>query len=349
MRILQVITLSNLGGAQSVVANLSNELTARGHDVIVAAGEGDGALISLLDKRIATERIPSLVRRLSPVNELKAIMAMKRLYRKYRPDIIHLHSSKAGILGRLAFPKSKIVYTVHGFDSVRIAYRKFLPVERLLRKRCRAIVGVSRYDETNLRNEGITHNVTTVYNGIGTPVRSDGDLFAGLRKYKKTVLAIARLSPQKDHNLFIEIARRLPDYAFVWIGNQETPAGSWPGNVCWMGPVLNASALIGHADLFLLTSNYEGLPMVIIEALASGVPVVSSKVGGVTELLDGSNGIAVDNDADKMARAVKSILTLPEAKYRAMQQAAREAYLRSFTVQSMTDGYLDIYRRITAG
>lgn len=131
MRILQVITLCELGGAQSVVINLANSL-CRKHEVIVAAGEGDGKMFNELNPNIKIERIPSLVRRLSPINEMKAIMEMKMLYKKYKPDIIHLHSSKAGILGRIAFPPHKIVYTVHGFDSIRIAYRKFLPIEKML-------------------------------------------------------------------------------------------------------------------------------------------------------------------------------------------------------------------------
>jgi glycogen synthase len=100
------------------------------------------------------------------VNDVLTLLCFWKLYLQYKPDIIHLHSSKAGILGRLAFPKSKIVYTVHGFDSIRLAYRKFLPLERFLQRRCKAIVGVSHYDENNLKDEHITHNIVCVYNGI---------------------------------------------------------------------------------------------------------------------------------------------------------------------------------------
>ena len=105
MRILQVITLCELGGAQSVVINLANSL-CKEHDVIVAAGGGDGKIWPLLDKRISRETVEHLRRELSPVNELKAIVELHQLYKRYKPDIIHLHSSKAGILGRIAFPKS---------------------------------------------------------------------------------------------------------------------------------------------------------------------------------------------------------------------------------------------------
>jgi glycosyltransferase involved in cell wall biosynthesis len=166
VKIFQVVTLSELGGAQTVVANLSNALVGAGHQVIVIAGEGDGKLFCLLDENIKHIKIESLKHNISLLNEIKTINIFRKLYKQYKPDIIQLHSSKAGILGRIAFPAKKIVYTVHGFDSIRLVYRKYLPFERLLQYKCKAIVGVSNYDVVNLRREKITHNVICIYNGI---------------------------------------------------------------------------------------------------------------------------------------------------------------------------------------
>lgn len=345
MRILQVITLCELGGAQSVVVNLSNRL-CNNHEVIVAAGEGDGKMFNTLDPKIKTERLPALMRRLSPINEVKAVMEMKKLYKKYNPDIIHLHSSKAGILGRIAFPPEKIVYTVHGFDSIRIAYRKFLPIEKMLQKRCAAIVGVSNYDEKNLIAEGITNNVSTVYNGIFKPLELKGNPFLSLKPSKGIILCIARLSQQKRVDLFIDIAKKLPEYNFVWIGNQNEPEMRIPDNIFFLGNIQNAASYIKYADLFILPSNYEGLPMVIIEALSNGVPVIASKVGGITELLNNSNGFALDNDVDLMVAKIKDFMSLnPDVKQK-MSDSAKATYNRLFTVDNMVEGYLSIYNRI---
>lgn len=344
MRILQVITLSELGGAQSVVINIANKL-CENHDVIVAAGGGDDKMFELLNPKIIKEKIPNLVRNLSPVKELKAIFSMRLLYYKYRPDIIHLHSSKAGILGRLAFPKSKIVYTVHGFDSIRLAYRKFLPIERILQNRCASIVAVSKYDEENLNSERIFNQVCCIYNGIYDSQPPSINPIRDLPKYDKIILCIARLSPPKNYDLFLEVAKLLPAYAFVWIGNQNEPDFDYPENVFFLGNIKNAGAYAEYADLFFLPSNYEGLPMVILEALSKGTPVVASNVGGISEILDGRNGYAVENDAHKMADRIKEILENPALRQE-MSKHARETYQEKFTVGQMVDGYLKLYNKI---
>ena len=345
MIVLQIITLSELGGAQSVVINLANKLSDN-NEVIVAAGEGDGKMFDLLSPRIKKEHIPSLVRRLSPLNELKAIMEMKKLYCKYNPDIIHLHSSKAGLLGRFAFPKSKIVYTVHGFDSIRLAYRKFLPLEKMLQRRCAAIVGVSKYDELNLITEGIHNNVSTVYNGIFQPAKLNKDPFANRCGYRGKILCIARLSPQKNHRLFIDVARKMPDVAFIWIGNLNKPNFDFPKNVFFLGNIKGAGSYTAFADVFMLPSNYEGLPIVIIEALSNGIPVVASNVGGITELLNGDNGFAVDNNASLMAEKIDVLLSVTPQKRKQISDAALNTYMKNFTVDKMAKGYLSLYNQI---
>ena len=109
MKILQIITLSELGGAQAVVINLANVL-CRNHEIIVAAGDKNGKMWDLLNPEIKQEPIKTLRRELSFIYDLMTLFSLLKLYFKYKPDIIHLHSSKIGILGRIIFPKSKTVY-----------------------------------------------------------------------------------------------------------------------------------------------------------------------------------------------------------------------------------------------
>lgn len=342
MKILQLITLSELGGAQSVVVNLANSLSKE-HKVIVAAGEGDGKMWKGLNENIQKVHIKHLKRTLSPISDFLTLLSFVRLYYKYNPDIIHLHSSKAGMLGRIAFPSKKIIYTVHGFDSIRLAYRKFLPIERFMQYACKAIVGVSHYDENSLRLEGIIHNVHCIYNGIDY-IQADKRLsFQLTQKCKKIILCIARLSPPKDSNLFMLVAKLLPDYAFVWIGNQYE-VREHPDNVYFLGNIPNAGMYNSIADLFILPSNYEGLPMVILEAMSFGKPVVASNVGGICEIIEnGVNGYTVDNTAESFADKIEYILE-HEDVYKLFSRNALKRFNADLTVDKMVNAYLNIYQ-----
>ncbi len=349
MKILQVITKSELGGAQTVVVNLANKLSEE-HDVVVVVGEGDGKMLEMLNKDITIEHCEHLQRAIHPIKDLKAGWALRKLYKKHKPDIIHLHSSKAGTLGRVVFPTKKCVYTVHGFDSVRVAFRKFLPIERMLQHFCKAIVAVSKYDEINLLAEKIKNNVSTVYNGIKQPNTSDLQNIPALNSSNKVILCIARVFPPKKTDLFIEIARLLPQYSFVWIGNQRevTEFGELPKNCHFVGNIANAGAYCSLADMFILPSNYEGLPMVILEAMCFGKPIIASNVGGINEIVrDGVNGYALKNDKELFAEKIDYILTHPDI-CRAFGEKSKEIFETELTVDKMVNGYLEIYNKVLA-
>ena len=304
----------------------------------------------LVNENVIKERCHHLQRSISLKGDLLAAIELRRLYKKYKPDVIHLHSSKAGTLGRLVFPAKKVVYTVHGFDSIRLAFRKFLPIERLLQRRCSAIVGVSNYDEKNLRGEGITRNVTTVYNGIAKPDCDAVERLSIANDYKRVVLSIARINPQKDPKLFIETARLLPQYGFIWIGNQESVEhlGDIPANCHFLGNMVNAGAYCAQADLLMLPSNYEGLPMVIIEAMSFGKPIVASDVGGISEIVRNDiNGYTLPNQPELFAQKIDRILT-DSNLYAQMSQNSLNIFNKELTIERMVDGYLDIYNTINS-
>lgn len=344
MRILQIITLSELGGAQSVVINLANMLSLE-HEVIVAAGEGDGKMWGLLNGKVKQYQCKYLKRKISLL-DICAAFELRRLYKKTKPDIIHLHSSKAGLLGRIALPSSKIVYTVHGFDSIRVAHRKFLPLEKLLQNRCGAIVGVSNYDERNLLAERITQKVSTVYNGIDVPLSLPKDPFKEFDDSRKKVLCIARLSAPKNHKLFIDVASKMPQYDFIWIGNQTIPDFNYPSNAYFLGSIPSAGSYIRYADLLMLPSNYEGLPMVIIEAMSLGKPIVASNVGGVSEIVrNGENGYALDNDSELFVQKIEYILQ-DQQLYDVFSKQSLKIYREELTIGKMMSEYLKVYNSV---
>jgi glycosyltransferase involved in cell wall biosynthesis len=345
MKVLQIITRNIAGGAQTVLAHIANSLVQKGHQVSIVAGEGDGSLWTILDERIEMNNCPTLKRSLSVKGDWKTILYLRKVYNEYQPDIIHVHSSKAGLLGRLALPKKKIVYTVHGYDSIRNAFPIFRPVEYLMQYMCAAVVGVSRYDEIKLKEDRIRRNVSFIYNGI--PEKGcDTNLRWNIpNRYKKTILCVARVSPQKNLDLFLKIAKLLPQYAFVWIGNSEKIDHQFE-NVFFLGNIPAAGRYCYLCDLFILTSNYEGLPMTIIEAMSYGKPIVASNVGGISEIVENSkNGFISDNDEYSFKTCIESVFA-SEITYKNMAENSRKIYLNKLTVEKMVDGYLNIYKSI---
>jgi glycosyltransferase involved in cell wall biosynthesis len=322
----------------------------------VLAGEGDGQIFDLLNKEIRQISVPALKRNISPFNDLKTLFVLRKLYKQYRPDIIHLHSSKAGVLGRLAFPPAKIVYTVHGFDSIRRVYRKFLPLERLLQYRCRAIAAVSHYDVKTLREEGITHNVFCVPNGVNPRKKTPKPLNLPPH-FKKKILCIARVpAPEKKlkkgrtafvkrFDLFFKTAQLLPEYAFIWIGNQK-PLKNSPPNIFCLGVLPHAESYNQLADVFMLPTNYEGMPMSVLEAQYFGLPVVASNVSGLGELvINDKNGYTVKNTATAFAEKIKYILEHP-AIHQKFSRNAKLHFQKNFTIERMTAAYSKIYNLI---
>ncbi|EJL74926.1 glycosyltransferase [Chryseobacterium populi] len=341
MKILHVITRSDLGGAQTVVINLANSM-CRDHEITVVAGE-EGPMWDALDVKIKKIKISEIVRSISPVKDLSALLKLRKLYSSVNPDVIHLHSSKIGVLGRLAFPKEKTVYSVHGFDSIRLAYRKFLPLEKLLKNRCKAIVLASNYDKQNMIHEGIKNHLHIVYNGVNIPEAEEGLVIKGVEKYRKVVMCIARISPQKRFESYLEIAKLLPQYAFVWIGADKEYT-DLPDNVfCLMG-FPDAKRYIQLADIFVLPTNYEGIPIVIVDALSYKKPVISSDVGGISEIvLNNQNGYVIDNEDAVFAEKISYILE-NEKIYQEFSEKSSEIFHKNLTIETMVDQYTDIYK-----
>lgn len=353
MKILHIITNTELGGAQRVCIDLVASAIKESNEVAVASMVG-GYLWSELPCEAEQFQLKNMVKPISLAHDLKCFFELRKVIKRFNPDIIQLHSSKAGVLGRLAsvFHSKRIVYTVHGFDSIRLKHRVFLPFERILQHFCGAIVPVSYYDEKNLRHEGITRNLHVIQNGVRLN-SSKKELCIPSEKIKgrKIVMTIARISPPKKIQMFLDVAKSLPEYFFVWIGGEagksidETRSEyNASENVFLSGDIPNASSYLHLCDLFVLFSNFEGLPMTIIEAMSQSKPVVASNVGGILELVDESNGFLVDSN-DSACSAIKRILenqTLAEQ----MGKSSYKKFLADYTLESMWEKYKKIYQTL---
>jgi len=356
VRILHIITVSEAGGAQTVVATLANAAVAAGHEVTVLSDPG-GALWDALDRRVGRIELDCLVKRIDPRRDLAALLAVRRAIRRLRPDIVHLHSSKAGLYGRI-FPgtyRSRTVYTVHGFDTILKGHRVFLPLERCLQHGCAAIVAVSPYDGGNLQDAGIRKNVRVIRNGVADQQNLEPTAGAALEAIRTAkaagrfvVLSVARLAPPKRFDLFVEAARLMDGEkgSFFCVGNREpVDAAGLPSNVAALGDVFGAGTLIRECDGFVLLSDYEGLPMSVLEALSCGKPVIGSAVGGIPEALEGGAGTLVGSDPVAVAAAIRALFADP-AGLAARGRMARRRYEERYADSVMSGLYLELYREL---
>lgn len=350
MKILHIITLSELGGAQSVVANLA-QAQSEEDEVFIISG-GDGTTWKNLNPKINVYLIKELHRSIS-LQDLIVLRKINELKKLIKPDVVHLHSSKMGAFGRIIFDKNKIIYTVHGFDSILVANKKFLFVEKLLKNRAHKIISVSRYDEFNLKKAGIASNVECIYNGIEDPSKQMEKSLGFEEKkkidvikknYKYIVCCIARDDSPKKIDLFFEIAKRFTNIAFVWIGNSKSYTGL-SGNIHLFGKIPDASRYLQFVDMLILPSNYEGLPMSIIEALSFSLPVVASNVGGISELLSGKNGMTAENSVEDFSLKIEKILFNPDL-YKSISKNARLTFENKFTLEIMARNYRKVINEI---
>lgn len=355
MRILHIITNTELGGAQKVCIDLCRSAVEDGNEVAVTSMSG-GYLWEQLPKEVKQYQLKNMVKPIKLGKDFKVYFELKKVKREFKPDIIQLHSSKAGVLGRLVgLGMSKhVVYTVHGFDSIRLKHRIFLPLEKILQHFCGGIVGVSDYDNKNLHSEKIHKNVCTIYNGISESSISPEKQFPFDVKNKKVVLSIARIAPPKDLQMFLHVAKKFDaeKYLFVWIGGDPEHSldevykiYDVPENVVLMGDVANASRYINLCDLFVLFSNFEGLPMTIIEAMSQKKAVVASNVGGIYELVDDSNGKLIENEVEIAASEIKRILDDDELR-KIMEEKSYEKYKQNFTLEKMWSSYKKLYMKL---
>lgn len=353
MKILHIITNTELGGAQRVCIDLCNMAVSENNSVAVAS-MANGYLWNQLDRRVIQYQIKNLVKPISPKKDILVLFELRTIIKNFQPDIIHLHSSKAGVLGRLASIKNPkhIVYTVHGFDSIRLKHRIFLPIERLLQNFCGAIIGVSEYDKEKLLSEGIYKNVSVIYNGISEDNITKAKSLPCNIQNKKIIISIARISSQKNFPLFIEVAKNLQEYTFIWIGNSSEHSTqnlynvySIPENVILLGDIPGASNYINLCDLFVLFSHFEGLPMTIIEAMSQKKAIVASNVGGIPELIDSSNGVLVSNNVEEICSAIKNIIENKKL-LETMNNNSYKKYHSTFTLKTMWKNYKLVYYQL---
>ena len=352
-----LITLSELGGAQSAVALLLPGLSGR-FEVTLAA-QGSGPLRAAAEAAGARYVELRHVRRpIDPWHDALALVELVRLCRRVRPEIVHAHSSKIGVLGRLAAWLARVpirIFTVHGWSFA--AYdghtrSLFLRIERLMRPLTTTVVCVS--DAT--RREGLAaracdpRRTVVIHNAVEVGSFRPSTRRGGIAE----VVGVGRFAYPKDFVTLLA-ALRLVEAPFhlrlAGDGPALTAVASAVGReglaqrVELLGPRADVPDLLAASDVFVLSSRSEGFPVSVLEAMAAGLPVVATNVGGVAEAVEhGETGFLVPaSDAEALARALER-LVVDASLRRRLGAAGRARALGSFDVPRYCAAYEELYR-----
>jgi len=370
-RVLHIITRLELGGAQHNTLYTVAHLDPRYFAPALAWGPG-GVLDSQAHalEGVELHPVPKLVREIRPLRDVGALAALRLVIRQVRPSIVHTHSSKAGILGRMAARLERvpvIVHTVHGFGFTPLqpapVRRLFLLLERMAGRWTTHVIAVSWADLDRGVRLGLhrRNDVSVIRSGIrldryrgatgGKAVRRE----LGIPPDAVLVTQIGNFKPQKAPLDFVAMARRVaaaaPHCFFLMTGDgplreraeATVREASLAESFRFTGWRDDVPALLDATDIAVLSSRHEGLPRAVVEALAAKVPVVATAVDGTPEVVrDGVDGYLVP-PADPRALAER-VLRLAKNEALRRRMASEPRVLDEFDIDTMVRSQEDLYR-----
>lgn len=340
------------GGIFTYMVDLANELV-KSCDMYIAYAVRSQSPIdykNYFHKSIHLIRVMHFERSINPVQDIKAFFELRKIVESIQPDVIHLHSSKAGALGRWACSgkKAAMFYTPHGYSFLmlndsfmkRMFYRA---VEWMSGKRQCTTVSCSEGEH----RESMKLNRKAVYVNNGIDIgRIDKATDTGkkMEEHSFTVFTLGRICHQKNPGLFIRIARKMPDVRFVWIGDGELRGTLSAPNVEITGWIGREEALRRSAgcDVFLLTSLWEGLPMSLLEAMYMKKVCVVSDVPGNSDVIHNEKNGFVCRTVDEFVTAIQRAQNSEAYKYR---ERAYVDVMEKYNITMMAAQYREIYQR----
>lgn len=366
-----VITKGNWGGAQRYVFDIASSLPKSKFNPVVVFGEGDRLETKLKEISVRTVKIPSLGRDINLVQDFKVIVDLVNLFKKEQPDIIHLNSSKIGILGAIAGRLAKvpkIIFTGHGWawnenrfvlSKIIIGFAHWLTI--LL---CHQVIAVSEKTKRQItRLPFVSYGkIPVIYNGIDQIEHMERfqarNTIAPHVSEKFWIGTIAELHINKGLDILIQsFADLVPhhqDITLVIIGEGEERKKleekikelNLENKVHLIGFVENSAKFLKAFDVFILPSRTEAFPYVILEAGQAQLPVVASKVGGIPEVINNQeNGILVKpGNSREISRFLERLLD-NSAEAAELGHNLRKTIEESFSRQGMVEKTIAVYNK----
>ncbi|MCR3757950.1 glycosyltransferase [Clostridium felsineum] len=358
MKIMNVVE-SFGGGVYSFLVDVCNRLSEN-NEVVLVYSKREQTPMNFkkdFDSRIKLIYL-DMCRGFNITKNLKSLSVLKYIIKNEKPDIVHLHSSKAGFIGRMAcrqigFDMKNVIYNPHGFSFLQKNENKvkryiYYILELYASKMGGSIVGCSKGEA--IEAEKISRRVYNINNGINTK-KIDEIIFKLRDKCdlkEITIGTVGRISFQKNPKMFNEIAKMFPKIKFIWIGDGELRKELTSSNISVTGwrKREEVISLINILDIYIMTSLWEGLPIALLEAMyLKKTCIVSNVVGNRDVIINGKSGYIVDSK-DEYVDCIKNILQNPK-DMRTMADCACREVINKYNLLKMTDEYLGLYKNIS--
>jgi glycosyltransferase involved in cell wall biosynthesis len=343
----------NVGGTAryvgQLVENIPNSKLATG---FVQGSEVEDPCVS----KLPVIRINHLGRKISPIYDLKAWSELRAIVREHKPEIIHTHTFKAGLIGRLVKGQHKHIHTFHGHlfqdSSFSPLERKIITLaERWLASRADVLISVGLNVGKDLRNAGIgpTQKWLSISPGVSALTLSDKSearKLIGINNSELLIGWMARMTSVKNPSLLLQVASRLPDVQFVMAGGGdllETIKAKAPENVRVIGWA-DSATFWSAVDIAISTSDNEGMPVALIEAQLAGLPVIATNVGSNSEIVtDEVTGYITNKNAKSIVGVIRKFQSLPMLR-KTLGVNARKQALEKFSPEKMISSHIKLYK-----
>ncbi|HEV3237338.1 MAG TPA: glycosyltransferase [Gemmataceae bacterium] len=362
--VCQVVHSLRVGGAELLVANLSRQLSSQFHFVFACLDE-----LGTIGNQLIQEGHKVEVFSRRPGLDWRCSLQLARFLRANRVSLIHAHQYTPffyGVAARFTYSHPAILFTEHGRHFPDYPRRKRILFNRLaLTKRDRAVGVGQAVRQALIDNEGIRPgSVSVIYNGIdlqpyqnGSPDRSLVRKEMGIEPGEFAIILVARMDYLKDHATAIRtlanLRARTVNAKLILVGEgpelgkveEQTRTLGMSGDVRFLGLRNDVPRLLSAVDLFLLTSISEGIPLTVIEAMAAGLPVVGTRVGGMAEVVEeGKTGLlAPSGDDAGLADHVERLALDPNLGSQ-MGACGKERAYSSFSLERMATQYRQMYQ-----
>lgn len=335
IKVMQVIARMNIGGPAILVADLMRNFDSQKVNAILVTGFCDSNESDYLDE-VATDlvaiRLPGFGRSISVIKDLNAFYLLLKEIRKFKPDIIHTHTSKAGVLGRIAgliaAPRAKRVHTFHGHllhGYFGIGKTQFVVlIEKLLALLTVRLIAIGKKVKSDLLKAGVGNEAkyVIIFPGL-QPLqvypKMQAKQLLGLETSKIYLIFVGRLTYIKRPDRLLEIARFLkadyPNSQLIIAGGGELLATMKRESISESLPMIflgwrnDIDIILSAADIAILCSDNEGIPLTLIQAAQVGLPIISTDVGSVSDIvIHRVNGLLTETTSESLIRATKSLL-----------------------------------------